>query len=83
MRHRAIEMSIFFWANAGRISACPPRNSGVILIPLNEYNSAELPPPPKSGRFYGVGLMKAPAPDSDVTVLPSKIGLPRRKVARV
>src|SRR6266481_6152272 len=76
MRHRAIEISIVFLGQRTRLKPFP----AVILILRNEYNSAE---PTRRNRtnFYCAGLTKAPAPGSDVIVLPSKIGLPRRKVA--
>ena len=56
-----------------------PQSNGVILIPPNEYNSAESARRNRE-KFYA-DLMKVPALGSDVTVLPSKTGLPRRKVA--
>ena len=71
-----MEISIAFLGRRTRLKPVP----AVILILQNEYNSAE---PTRRNRtnFYCSGLTKTPASGSDVTVLPSKIGLPRRKVA--
>ena len=49
MRHRAIEMSIVFWANAGRISAC---TSEIVELCSFRHNGLTLASrPTKSGEI--------------------------------
>jgi hypothetical protein len=77
MRRRAIEISNFLEPTRAHLSL-PPRNSGVILIPPKEYNSAEPTDEveensiaPALGTCAGFGRHSR---------LPSKIGVPRDRL---